>query len=541
MTDLEIPLKSQRDWRYRAGEILPGLVSWTTIFLPLILSFINPTWAAYFIILFMLAWLVKAFSYAYRTTLGYNRLTKYMRLDWPAMIRELANPKEALAYAKDSPPTSPLPDWHYRNLTAYASLGEDRLKPEQVYHAVIMPTYNEAPDVVEPTIQALLDANFDVKNRVIFLLAYEERAGSLKADQSHDQIKRYGKGFLKAEAIGHPLGLPNEVLGKGPNATYAGHRLVKIIKNMGLNPEQVVVTTIDSDNRPHQHYFSALTYVFALDKDRLYKSYQPIPMFLNNIWDAPAPMRVLATGNSFWNLISSTRPHLMRNFSAHAQSLKALIDTDFWSVRTIVEDGHQFWRTYFRYHGRHQVEPIFVPVYQDAVLEETYRRTLKAQFIQLRRWAYGASDVAYLLNQGYFKPNKVPRRDLFFKFMRLMEAHVSWATAPLILAGAAWLPIIINPDAQDSLIAHQLPRLASNINTLIAGGILVTVFLSMRVLPPRPPRYKAHRNIFMVLQWVLLPLSSIVYGSFAALYSQSRLMFARYLDKFDVTTKAVKK
>jgi hypothetical protein len=45
----------------------------------------------------------------------------------------------------------------------------------------------------------------------------------------------------------------------------------------------------------------------------------------------------------------------------------------------------------------------------------------------------------------------------------------------------------------------------------------------------------------MVLQWVLLPLSSIVYGSFAALYSQTRLMLGRYLDKFDVTTKAVKR
>jgi len=540
MRDLEIPLKNERGWRYRLGEILPGFVSWSVIALPLILSFVSPTWAAYFIILFMLAWLVKAFGYAYRTTLGYDRLTRYMRLDWPAMIRDLSDPKTALAYVKDEE-TVTLPAWHYKNLTAYASLGDERLRPQQVYHAVILPTYNEPPEVIEPTIQSLLDANFDVKNKVIFLLAYEKRAGPLKAEQSQDQIKLYGPGFLRAEAVGHPADMPNEVVGKGGNATFAGRRLAKIVKSLGLNPDQVVVTTIDSDNRPHQHYFSALTYVFALDQDRRYKSYQPIPMFLNNIWDAPAPMRVLATGNSFWNLISSTRPHLMRNFSSHAQSLKALMDTDFWSVRTIVEDGHQFWRTYFRYNGRHQVEPIFVPVYQDAVLEETYPKTLKAQFIQLRRWAYGASDVAYLLNQGYFKPNKVPRRDLFFKFMRLMEAHISWATAPLILAGAAWLPIVINPEAQDSLIAHQLPRLASNINTLIAGGILVTVFLSMRVLPPRPPRYKAHRNLFMVLQWVLLPLSSIVYGSFAALYSQTRLIFARYLDRFDVTTKAVKK
>jgi hypothetical protein len=42
----------------------------------------------------------------------------------------------------------------------------------------------------------------------------------------------------------------------------------------------------------------------------------------------------------------------------------------------------------------------------------------------------------------------------------------------------------------------------------------------------------------MVLQWVLMPLTAIVYLSFAALNAQTRLLFARYLVKFDVTAKA---
>lgn len=541
MTDLEIPFKEDRGWRYRLFEIVPGGVSWGVIALPFALSFINPTWAAYFIVMFMLAWAIKAFGYAARTTYGYNKLHKMMKINWDQLCDNLGHAKRTLTQTKEAASTH-WPKWHIRELTDFATLDEsERLKPKQVYHAVILPTYNEGPDVIEPTIKSLIDSHYDVKHRVIFLLAYEARGGALKAHQSAQQIKKFNRHFKYAEAIEHPEDIPGEIVGKGGNATFAGRRLVKIAKQLNIDPQQIIVTTIDSDNRPHPQYFSALTYAYCIDPNRQYVSFQPIPMFLNNIWDAPAPMRVLATGNSFWNLIASSRPHLMRNFSSHAQSLATLIDTNFWSVRTIVEDGHQFWRTYFRYDGRHSVTPVFVPIYQDAVLEETYRKTLKAQFIQLRRWAYGASDVAYLVNQGYFKPNKVPRRDLFFKFMRLMEAHVSWATAPLILAGSAWLPILLNPAAQDTVIAHQLPKIASNINTFIAAGILVTVFLSMKALPPRPPRYKARRRVWMVLQWVLLPLSSIVYGSFAALYSQSRLMIGRYLDKFDVTTKAVVK
>jgi hypothetical protein len=58
-------------------------------------------------------------------------------------------------------------------------------------------------------------------------------------------------------------------------------------------------------------------------------------------------------------------------------------------------------------------------------------------------------------------------------------------------------------------------------------------------LPPRPARYKRHRSVLMLLQWVLAPVCSIVYGSLAAFNSQTRLMFKLYLSKFDVTEHAI--
>ena len=45
----------------------------------------------------------------------------------------------------------------------------------------------------------------------------------------------------------------------------------------------------------------------------------------------------------------------------------------------------------------------------------------------------------------------------------------------------------------------------------------------------------------MVLQWILMPITSILYQSLAAFYSQTRLMFGKYMEKFDVTKKVVKK
>ncbi|MBI2285618.1 hypothetical protein HYU82_02240, partial [Candidatus Saccharibacteria bacterium] len=367
--------------------------------------------------------------------------------------------------------------------------------------------------------------------------AYEQRGGPEIEALAKGLIKDYGHHFYHAEAIRHPWPMIGEVVGKGGNATFAGRRLKQYLKEAKIDPAHVLVTTLDADNRPHKKYFGALTYTYCSTEEPKNASYQPIAMFTNNIWDAPALMRVVAAGNSFWNVVLSLRPHLLRNFSAHAQPMNALIDTDFWSVRTIVEDGHQYWRTFFRYDGKHEVYPIYLPIYQDAVLTDSYRRTLKMQFVQVRRWAWGASDIAYVFYNGFLKKNRVPRIKMMARFGRLLEGHISWSTAPLILLLAALVPFLINPQ---SYLTNQLPQIARWVQTVATAGILISLYLSFRALPPKPERYKRHRTIWMVLQWVLLPVTTIVYGAFAAIYSQTRLMFGWYLG-WVLTEKAVRK
>lgn len=528
MRSIEIPQPGERDWRYRALEILPGALTYTILALPVILSLINPKLAAYFVIIFLLIWFVRALAIAARSIQGWNRLSDYKNLPWQKLNDDL----ETLKVHPSSEPK-----WHARNLTRVQKyIGQKRIKPSEVYHAVIIAFWNESRDVLDPTVQSVLKSHYDPK-KIILILAYEQRGGHVIQTLAHSLVKDYGHHFYHAEAVMHPWPMTGEVIGKGGNATYAGRRLKKYLEGEGILPEHVLVTTLDSDNRPDKNYFSALTYTYCSTEEPKYASYQPVTMYTNNIWDAPAPMRVIATGNSFWNIVLSLRPHMLRNFSAHAQPMSALIDTDFWSVRTIVEDGHQYWRTFFRYDGKHEVYPIYVPIYQDAVLTESYKKTLKMQFIQVRRWAWGASDIAYVFYNGFLKKNRIPKPRMIAKFSRLLESHLSWSTTPLLLLLAAWPPFLLNPQ---SYLANQLPHLVSWIQRILMAGILVSLFLSMRSLPPKPERYRRHRTVWMVLQWVYLPFTTIIYSSFAAIYSQTRLMFGRYLG-FVVTEKAVKK
>lgn len=527
MTDLEIPSEDNRKGHYRFFEMLPGSVSWFMLALPFVLSFINVNLAAFFMFVYVLINFARGTAGGFRAIQGYHILQKHQKLPWAEMLQELTT--------GEIPAGSHRPRWHQLAVQRSQRERPLLLQPDKVLHAVIIATYKESLDILEPTVQALLNSDYNSK-QVICILAYEGRAGEATAKQSKALMRTYRGKFYDTLAIEHPPDIPGEIIGKGGNITFAGRELQKYLEKRRIDPLRVVVTTLDADNRPDKQYLTALSYAYITCPDPVHSSFQPVALFSNNIWDPPAPMRVLATGNSISHLVFSLRSHALRNFSAHAQPMVALIQTDFWSVRTIVEDGHQFWRSYFRFEGNYRALPLHLPIYQDAVLSDTYWRTLKAQFLQYRRWTYGASDIAYVVHMGYFRRNTINKFDLMTKTWRLLEGHVTWAVGPILVLFGGFIPILFHPQSYG---AYQLPVIVSRIQTVALIVAVVMVFLSIKTLPPKPDRYKRHRNIFMVAQWVYLPVTTIVFNSFAALYSQTRLLLGKYISKFDVTDKAV--
>lgn len=530
MKNIEIPYAEDRGKRYRFFEMLPGMITWSLLALPFVLSAINPRLSIIFILGYIMLWFAKAIGLNIRAIQGYRLLMQHQKLPWSELL-------EDMRLGEVRKHNQVIPSWHKDTLDRLRDTPSP-IDPDNILHAIMIAAYNETIEVLEPTVQSVINSDYDMQ-KVILIFAYEGRDGARSEPAVLELVDKYKGKFKHIIAAKHPL-TDKEIRGKGGNITFAARELVKYVNKNKIDPLHVIVTTLDSDNRPHNRYLAALSYLYAATNEPLYVSYQPIPIYTNNIWDAPAPMRVIATGNSFWNIVLSTRHHMIRNFSAHAQSLQTLIDTNFWSVRTIVEDGHQFWRTYFRYDGKHEVYPLYVPIYQDAVLSSTYIKTLKAQFIQLRRWAWGASDISFVAEKGFFSKNKVPKIDLVFKFARLLEGHITWAVAPLILALSAFVPRLLNPRelGATGFVTDQLPYMVSRIQTIALVGITVTLFLSLKMLPPKPARYKNRRSVLMMLQWVMLPLTTILYNSMAALYSQTRLMLGIYFDKFEVTDKA---
>lgn len=538
--NLEIP-SGKRTKLYRFLEILPGAISYGAIILLFLLSWLDPVIGAIYLFIIIATTLVKAISVAYRTLQGYKVIKSAERANWHKRLEDLSSPHEAFERLHDDNNKSYHFDEHLDNLKMMIAMPSEYPKPKDILHVVIMTAYNEGEEVLNPSIEAVKNTTFS-NDHIIFVLAYEARGGAEMDLTATKLAKKYQGVFKDFLLIKHPANLPNEVIGKGPNLTYAGQAVATYFSEHKLPTETAIVTSLDSDNHMAPKYLDSVAYEFVTHPNRQRLSYQPVSLFMNNIWDAPAPTRVIAISNSFFNVISTMRPHLLRNFASHSQPLQALEAMDFWSKRTIVEDGHQFWRSLFFFDGDYSVLPIRIPIYQDAVIDDTLWKTIKAQFVQVRRWYYGASDVAYV-GSRLFGPKS--KRGMFFwrlfpKFWRLLDGHITLAILAPIVAFGGWVPMVMNLSAH-TMVGYNLPNIVSVVETFASIGLIVSILVSLKMLPKRPAKYRKGKNLLMILQWVLMPITSILYQSLAAFYAQTRLMLGKYMEKFDVTKKVVKK
>ena len=549
MHNIEIPL-GQRTPLYRALEMIPALVTIGVPVTAIVLSFVNLNWGAYFVLGFLGLGVFRAFRGGVDSVRGYRRLRTAETVDWARVNEHL---EELILGAR----AGTVPELGRSRLPGVYGPRLDRLRervsrgpwlftlPSETVHAVIVAAYNEPYDVIAPSLRSLIESHHG-SERLVVVFAHEERGGDPMRDTTARLEREFGRHFRAFIPVEHPAGLSDEIQGKGGNISFAGRRLLDWVVAHGIDPERVLVTSLDCDNRVDPHYFDAVTFEFVRAEDPQRVSFQPISLFINNIWHAPAPTRVIAAGNSVWNLIATVRPLSLRNFASHTQPLAALAEMGFWSRRTIVEDGHQYWRSYFHFRGRYGVIPIHLAITQDAVLADTLPKTLRAQFRQLCRWAYGASDVPYVGVRLFAARRPAPFFPTAVRFLALLESHVTLAILAPMLAFGVWLPVIaaqfIVPRGigafETRRFIEALPDVATTSQRVALVALVATVLLTILLTPERPAGVRARRWVGMLLQWVLLPVTLFCYTSMSAISSQLRLLFGAYRERFVVTEKA---
>lgn len=516
-------------------EIIPGVFSWSFIFLPILLAFISPVALGILIMVYSIAWLLKAVNISRHLVNGFFRLKKNMGTEWSKLLRKTDNINLLEEYwserARKSKKSSDRDELQMiRNLEGR----QDEVKNwKEIYHVVVIAIASERKEIIEPTLQFLLDSKYPSKNIIVVLAVEAKYKKGFMEDFSF--IKReYAHRFKDFKWYFHDL-KEGEVIGKGSNISCAGHAFWKEYKNKGIAPDNLMVTTLDADHIVHQEYFARLTYLYVLDPNRYNKTYQPIPLLFNNIWDVPATNRIAAVSTSFWQFIEGMRSYKLRTFAAHAQTMETLLKTDFWAVHTIVEDGHQYWRTYFAYGGDTHIIPMYIPVYQDAVLGGTLWQSVKNQYKQIQRWSWGVTDFPFVVVNS-FKHKEIPLFERMLQIYRQFISFFTWASASFFLA-TSWIPLALSQSYQDTAFAHNSSFYASKTLQFAWFGVFLNYWLSLFLFPPKPKEYGIRYNIEMIGQWVLAPLYAIFILSLPALETQTRLIFNRRDEVFWNTPK----
>jgi hypothetical protein len=336
----------------------------------------------------------------------------------------------------------------------------------------------------------------------------------------------------------HPKNIPGEVPGKSANATYATKQLQKFLDTKKISYEDVILSNFDADTVTHPNYFAEVAFKYLFAENRITKAYQPTHLYHNNIWEVPILIRLVAFSCTFWRMAETTLPERFKSFSSRSLGLKTAIEVGYWDPAVIPEDSRQYWSAFLKYHGDHEVIPIFTPLYMDAVSSKGLWKTLKNQYLQLRRWAWGVTDFPFVV-QNFFRDREIPWSKKLYNILFLLETHFFWATSGIVVTLTAWLPRIFNAQFAESVIAYRASMLVSWLLTLSIVGVMIFISISILLVPPHPKRSKWLAWGELILQWALAPLISIPFFSLPAIDAQTRLIFGKYLE-YNVTEKVRK-
>jgi hypothetical protein len=483
---------------YRMLEIVPGVASWLTIIGVLLLSNYAPFIAAYFIIGFSIYWVLKTAFLSYHLRYNWKRLRHHLSLDWGGMI--------------------------------------ERFEYGHIYQVVILPFYMESEEVVNDTIQSIANTRYDAKN-IIIVLASEERAGEHAQAVARTMREKWKDTFGYFLVTTHPKDIPGEMAGKGSNASWAAEKVrTEILDPRGIRYNHVLVSIFDIDTVLYPEYFNCLIWHFMTAKRPLKSSFQPVPIFNNNIWEAPAVARVVAMSSTFWEMVQQERPERMATFSSHSVSFQALYEVGYWQTNMVSEDSRIYWNLFLANDGEYDVIPLSYPVSMDANVAPSFWRTIVNIYKQHRRWTYGVENFVYIVYH-FTQHSKIPLRKRITIGLQQAEGYWSLVTNPIMLFVLGWAPIFLGTEEfHETVLSYNLPIIVRDLLVLAMFGLVVSSIISLTLLPRRPKEKSRLLYVVLALQWILVPITMIVFSAIPGLDAQTRLMLGKYMG-FWVTPK----
>ena len=482
---------------HRLLEILPGFVSWNIILFPYWGIFVIPTTVAYFILIFNIYWFYQSLQIAITAVISHLRIQASIVYDWLGDLKAF-------------------PDW------------------KKVRHLVIIPTFKEPIYILERTLTSLAEQTLPRK-QIIVVLAMEKKEPKEDRAQKVKQLRAKFQGvFANLFVTIHELA-SGEVVGKASNERHAALWVKKRFIKAGVDTNYLTVTSCDADHKYHPQHFACLTFKFLDNPKRYNYFWQPAVMFYNNIWELPAITRVPNTLSTIWNLSLLPRKDRLINAQNYSLSFKLLDEVDYWDPDKIPEDWGIFFKAYYKKRGQVEVDPIYLPLHADAPQSTSFIKTLKNQYEQYKRWAWGVSDDPWIIKNYLLTPG-VPFWDKTMRLMFAIWAHFMWPVNWFVITLGLTLPSLLNPDFARTALGYTVPRLSSFVLTVALLFLLVMIVIDNIYKPKRPKGFPLWRALLVPFEFVLMPITGFFFSALPGLDAHTRLMLGKYLE-YRVTEK----
>lgn len=515
----------------RFFEIAPAAAAWTLLAGLIALDIFAPLIASVVMIALLSYWLLRIVYTTLFLIIGFWRLQIETDTDWEERLNDLYRPEREVEAAEVKSFRQRMSRRsHLRRKQALLAAGEIPVPKEQIYHLVMFPIARESREIYEPSVRAVAAARYD-RSRMIVVLAVEERAPEAIRTEAQAFVDEYRHLFFDMRIVIHPDGIAGEVKSKGSNMTYCAKQMVKYLDERNIPYSRVIVSALDSDTIPTPHYFACLSYFYVVAPNRENVSYQPIPLFTNNIWNVPAYARVLLMGSSAWQMIEATDPDMLVLFSSHSVTLSALVENGYWPTDALTDDAGFYYKALINSNATFRVIPVPIVIAMDVAESESFFKTFVEIYRQQRRWAWGVENLATAL-RGILPSRGFKFREKVRYAIKMFDNFLTWATLPIILTGLAWLPSAIAGifHLQQAVAAFNYGRISALIFRLSSVNLvvmmIVTLVLTLRYSRGAPLRKK----LLYPLEWLLIPVITLFLNAAPALDAMTRLALGNSLE-----------
>ncbi|MBF0493988.1 MAG: glycosyltransferase family 2 protein [Candidatus Omnitrophica bacterium] len=477
----------------RILEIIPGTLSWSIIFGFLGLLVFKPLVSAIVLIVYLMFWTCRLLYMSTLLVMAHHRMMTKKNMVWLSLCKGVASDK----------------------------------KFEDIVHVVLYTVYKEPGELIEESLASLGKINYP-KDKVIVVLAGEERDpySRSKLEKAGEKIKGT---FRDVIITTHPKDIEGEIPCKGANATFSAKQVKIYLEGKNCDTDNVVLSCFDADTCPDKNYFACLTYHFLNNPKRHQTSFQPLPIYSNNIYRVPAFARVIEMGSTFWQLIESMRYEKFVTFSSHSMSFKTLVEVDYWPVDLVSDDSLIFWKCFLKYNGEYKTYSLEVPVYMDIAVGKNIFHTVAVQYKQKRRWAWGVETFAFM-GMRLLGNKDISFGVKFRKMFQILDSHINWATWGIIISFITPLFLFWGRNAREDLLVFcNLSYINGTIFNSLTFTLILCIIISREFLPPKPKEVSRLVYFSIALQWLCIPFVSATLGSFPALDAQTRLMFKKKL------------